>query len=495
MSSQVLPNEGVNKKTGKNRKKTGGGESRRGEVGKNTKTGRQVTRINVSGLKEIYHRFPLIRSSTLEEAEAAVRAPHTDTASYPFRKTRVEDDPIAGPSRGITWKQKASQGHTTSGLDIGTDPHGEEGLAEEAERRGHRPEMTISDQDEVRGPAATTRSGRPPKPKKGTVNPHHSENIRKYGCSFAGKPVENLLRKYLSENKSFTDDPKFCSTCLKLVSASLARNTWKRYNSALRLWHRFQEECKKNYDFLDIGTWDKKFLIWGWHERRLRVNTLKIYLSELKNLGNLAKELKSMGHELGAVLIKGMSNVGTQSKGEKTPTNPLTIADLREIRKGLGKYKEKLTGQSVWTCCLLAFWGAFRLGELLGSNGFIFDKFSSLLWEDVELAQNSAKIKIKSAKIRGPPGNSASLFSIPDKDLCPVLALTRQKASQLNLGMGEKRSPVFRESGGKFLTKKTFLDTVNAVGKGKKHQLLGKVSVPLSLPLWKIFPRLSANLT
>jgi hypothetical protein len=169
-----------------------------------------------------------------------------------------------------------------------------------------------------------------------------------------------------------------------------------------------------------------------------------------------------------------MSNVGTQSKGEQTPTDPLTIADLREIRKGLGKYRKKLTGQSVWTCCLLAFWGAFRLGELLGSNGFIFDKFSSLLWEDVELAQNSAKIKIKSAKIRGPPGNSASLFSIPNKDLCPVLALTRLKASQLNLGMGEKRSPVFRESGGKFLTKKTFLDTVNAVGKGKETPITGK---------------------
>jgi hypothetical protein len=209
-----------------------------------------------------------VRSSTLEEAEAAVRAPHSDTASFPFRKTRDEDNPVAGPSRGITWKQRASQGHSTSGLDIGTDLHGGEELAEAGGSRIHRPETTTSDQGEAQGSAATPRFGRLPKPKKGTVDPHHSENIRKYGRSFAGKPVENLLRKYLNENKSFTDDPKFCSTCLNLVSASLARNTWKRYNSALRLWNRFREEYRKNYDFLEIEAWDKKFLIWGWHERQ-----------------------------------------------------------------------------------------------------------------------------------------------------------------------------------------------------------------------------------
>jgi hypothetical protein len=433
-----------------------------------------ITRVNVAGLKEIYHRFPFVRGSTLEEAEAAVKAPHSGTASFPFRKTRDKDDPIAGPSRGITWKQRASQGHTTSGLDIGTDLHGGEDLAEAGGGRIHRPGTTTSDQDETQGSTAPPRFGRPPKPKKGTVDPHHSESVQKYGCSFAGKPVEILLRKYLSENKSFTDNPMFCSTCLNLVSASLARNTWKRYNSALRLWNRFQEGYKESFDFLDVEEWDKKFLIWGWHERRLSVNTLKIYLSELKNLGNLAKELKSMGRGLGAVLIKGMSNVATPSEGKQTPTNPLTIADLREIRKGLEQHSRKLTGQSVWTCCLVAFWGAFCLGELLGNNSFTFDKFSNLLWEDVELTQNSVKIKIKSAKVRGPPGNSASLFSIPDKDLCPVLALTRLRGSQLNLGMGEKRSPAFRESGGQLLTKKTFLDTVNAVGKGKGTPITGK---------------------
>jgi hypothetical protein len=112
----------------------------------------------------------------------------------------------------------------------------------------------------------------------------------------------------------------------------------------------------------------------------------------------------------------------------------------------LSGFSKKLTGQSVWTCCLVAFWGAFRLGELLGNDGTRFDKFSSLLWEEVTLTKDSAKIRIKSAKVRGPPGNLSILFQISDLDLCPVRALARLKDSEKNLGMGEKDSPVFRET-------------------------------------------------
>jgi hypothetical protein len=51
----------------------------------------------------------------------------------------------------------------------------------------------------------------------------------------------------------------------------------------------------------------------------------------------------------------------------------------------LAREKEKLTRQSVWTCCLVAFWGAFRLGELLGKSEKIFDKFSDLQWGTLSL--------------------------------------------------------------------------------------------------------------
>jgi hypothetical protein len=72
--------------------------------------------------------------------------------------------------------------------------------------------------------------------------------------------------------------------------------------------------------------------------RDLKVNTLKIYLSELKNLGNLAKGLETMGRDLAKVLERGMANLSQSQKKRSKPVYPLTIADLREIRKGLSVF-------------------------------------------------------------------------------------------------------------------------------------------------------------
>ncbi len=288
--------------------------------------------------------------------------------------------------------------------------------------------------------------------------------------------MELLLTKYMERNQLFANDPDYCRTCLGLVGASLARNTWKRYNTALRQWESFRRESGIVVDFLDSEMWEKKFLIWGWRDRGLRVNTLKVYLSELKELGRLARGLETMGNDLGSVLVRGMSNLGTPWGKNRPTTKPLTVEDLRRIRKGLGSFGCKLTGQSVWTCCVVAFWGAFRLGELLGSDSTRFDKFSSLLWEDVHLTSDSAKIQVKSAKVRGPPGDSIFLFSIPDPNFCPVVALARLRESERNLGMGSRDSPVFRETGGKLLTKRVFLQLVNSTKGGKGATISGKSS-------------------
>jgi hypothetical protein len=372
-----------------------------------------------------------------------VRPPPGARASYPFRTVGVEDDFYACPSSGAVrcWFAGQHQASTERGhFEDARNKRALDGPDESRTQQGEEARASGS----TGGPDghAPLRSGGLPKPKKGTSTPRHSNRMQKYGGSFGGKPVEALLRDHMRKNKSFANEPEFFRVCLELVGASLARNTWKRYNSALRLWNRFRKESGKCFVFLDYETWDTRFLVWGWRVRKIKVNTLKIYLSELKNLGNLATGLETMGRDLARVLERGMSNLGQTEKKSSASVYPLTIADLRKIRKGLTFFSKKLTGQSIWTCCLVAFWGAFRLGELLGNDGTRFEKFSSLLWEDVTLTKDSAKICIKSAKVRGPPGNLSVLFPIPDLDLCPVRALARLKDSEKNLGMGEGGSPV-----------------------------------------------------
>ncbi len=120
---------------------------------------------------------------------------------------------------------------------------------------------------------------------------------QKYGASFAGDPVK-LLTKYMKKNVMYTKDPEHCRTCLGLVGASLARNTWKQYNSALRQWEKFRHASDTDFEIFVVESWDKKFLIWGWRDRGLNVSTPQIYLSELKELGRLARGLETMGQDL-----------------------------------------------------------------------------------------------------------------------------------------------------------------------------------------------------
>ncbi len=398
----------------------------------------------------MFRRIPLTRSLGLEEAEGAVRTPPPLQASFPFRGSTEDDEPVAGPSRvpGNSRKRRADSPQPTGeGFeDVGGD------------RRFKEPHI---------GPSAD-KPGDPgfpahaclPKAKKGTVTPHHSRRAEKYSCSLLYGPAKELLLNHLRKNVLCGQDLKFVNACFELIAASLAQSTWRRYNSALRLWKMFQLQCDKIFDFLDVNSWSERFIVWGWEVRKLAVSTIKIYLCELKKLGEIARGLEKSNTGLEKFLFQGMTNLDSRAPPSQTRVIPLTVADLGRIRENLGRHHQKLTGQSVWACCLVAFWGAFRLGELLGSSGYRFDTYSDLQWEDLAWGEDWVRIRIKSAKVRGPPGNSALLFSVPDQKFCPVSALARLKRSQENFSMGKLGQPIFRESNGKFLTKQAFLGII-----------------------------------
>ncbi len=83
--------------------------------------------------------------------------------------------------------------------------------------------------------------------------------------------------------------------CLDLVAASLAQSTWKRYDSAFRLWKLFNAQNGKKCDFLDANSWCENFIVWGWSVRRLATSTLKIYLAEIKKVTKFGLRIKNTG--------------------------------------------------------------------------------------------------------------------------------------------------------------------------------------------------------
>jgi hypothetical protein len=258
------------------------------------------------------------------------------------------------------------------------------------------------------------------------------------------------------------------------VSYSLARGTWKRYASALNLWKNFA--YRKNLDWKSFPENETiNFICWCAKRGNLKGKTVKTYLGILRSLERIRKELaEGRGETVENFIIRGIGNSGARAgSSSKKIFAPVDLKILSLIRVGLKKLGiKKLSRHCVWTACLVAFWGAFRLGELFAKKKNKFDRFSNLLWSDLRAtkANRGVIVRVKSAKVPGPPGERAELYPV-EGVFCPVNALKKLKFLQKVSGIWKDDLPVFRRASGKNLTRGSFLKTVNqalfAVGKGE----------------------------
>jgi hypothetical protein len=233
----------------------------------------------------------------------------------------------------------------------------------------------------------------------------------------------------------------------------------------LKLWKQFsvnQGFSWKKFSEKEVV----KFICWGGGEKGLKGKTIQIYLGSLRTLVKLRQEIfAGNGKTVENFLLRGIGNSGKRSNWGKIQNNtPVNLEILCKIKKGLKRLKyKKISKHCVWTACLIAFWGAFRLGELFAKERGKFDQFSDLVWSDITKidSEKGVVIHVKSAKIPGPPGNRAELFPVTESFFCPIKALKKLKYLQKRSCIWGENLPVFRRSSGKNLTKSTFLRVVN----------------------------------
>jgi hypothetical protein len=174
-------------------------------------------------------------------------------------------------------------------------------------------------------------------------------------------------------------------------------------------------------------------------------------------------------------LLKGAEH--EKSKTEKvSETVPVTMEMLETIRKRLfAKTWKSLSKLTIWAVCTLAYWGVFRLGELLPAHETVFDKFSDLLWKDIEFLNEGVVVTIKSPKVVGRKAEKVYLHKLTEKWVCPVRALkTLARKTQWE---NRAEQPVFLLSSGNSLTRKVFLNSVNRLLEGTEfgsRKLQGK---------------------
>jgi hypothetical protein len=204
------------------------------------------------------------------------------------------------------------------------------------------------------------------------------------------------------------------------------------------------------------------FIQFAIKEKNLKHATVKSYISSFalyQNLRNM--DPKNCFSFQTKTLLKGAKNLEFYKENRKPSRKAMTYPLLKVLCHQVATTDwPKFNKQVFWTALTVAFFGAFRFGELLSSQRYSFNKFETLMWEDIKFTNSSAILTIKVPKSKNLKGEFVDIFEIPDERFCPVKALKALKQSVKNFS---EKTPVFTFENGQFLTSEVVNTTLHAL--------------------------------
>jgi hypothetical protein len=260
--------------------------------------------------------------------------------------------------------------------------------------------------------------------------------------------------KYSEKNLKYCDKMianNLDGTERDLIAASLAKSTWATHATAMNCVEAFMKSSGSTLIWPIPLNVLCKFVSWACSERKLRAQTIRTYVSSLNTIHKLKCIDSQCNNYMVQTLIKGVENLELYSpkkeSGRKVMTLPLLRVLGHQIATSDWSPDSKLT---VWCACVTAFFGSFRLGEMLSRLEFSFNPTEILMWDDIKFRKDgSVLIHVKIDKCKNSGGSFVDLFPFECHGCCPVESLKRMKKDKFKLN-----SPVFMFANGKMLTQK-----------------------------------------
>jgi len=164
--------------------------------------------------------------------------------------------------------------------------------------------------EEDPGEKAKKAKKRPAKQGKGKKIPVHKTENEKYNKRNMPKSIKKIIRKQFRKLN-------VCKKCkekvfLNLIGNSIAKSTWKRYESANKLW----EKCKKDLEINNKKFSENEkiaFICWCKENTTLKSTTISMYISAIGRIYKLAKKKSALKN-----LINGCKNSESKSKKENS---------------------------------------------------------------------------------------------------------------------------------------------------------------------------------
>jgi hypothetical protein len=245
------------------------------------------------------------------------------------------------------------------------------------------------------------------------------------------------------------------------MAASRSTNTWNRHNAALNCYYKFchSENIPVTWP-ISIQNF-RKYVNWSLTVKKLCPSTVKLYISDLKIAHNLRDlDPKIFSDFFTKSMLKGAENMSLYSNISKHAKLVMTLPLLKLIGHEIATSNWKTDSKKVfWAACCLAFFGSFRMGEILSNSESSFST-ETLTWNQVNFSGNDfATIHINFPKINPKgKGDFIDVFKTDNSNLCAYTCLKKlfdSKPSHVKNNL-----PVFMFESGSFLSQKTFNVTI-----------------------------------
>ena len=247
------------------------------------------------------------------------------------------------------------------------------------------------------------------------------------------------------------DVSHFATSVQQYFQEGLAHSTRKSYQAAMRRFYKFCTTYSINTPFPlseQLLCSYAAFLA----DQGLTPQTIKSYLSALRNL-QLTLGLPDPREKSSMPILKSASwhQEDRFQKGQPPKIRlPITTHLMRRIKHALDTSlnPEK---EAVWAVASTAFFGFFRLGELLPDSAKSFDKKMCLSWGDVavddRVAPKMIQVHLKRSKCDQFGSGADVVVGITGDELCPIAAILYF----IEL-MGDKKGAFFLTSSGEVIS-------------------------------------------
>lgn len=251
----------------------------------------------------------------------------------------------------------------------------------------------------------------------------------------------------------------------RTANFSLAKSTWSTYQTTRNHLRKCQEQTRVNMDMPMDNRQITVFLSWMLEDRKIKPNSAESYLAGLRQLHLVeGLEIPKIRSDIVNVVLKGAKHktwleekINPQSKRLPMSFEALKLLGAEVNLAPMDKADKRL----IWAVSLIAFYGSFRMGELLTDTDAQFDPAHNLMTQDVLILENRGQ-KTMQLRIKAPKESRAGKEIIVDlfenNNLCPIKALENWLKSA---PPQEKEMPMFRLKNGASLTKKKFNEILN----------------------------------